>query len=154
GSTVIGFGKDDDTGIGFCSGCEYEQIDGHMNASGHVPVVLNLADGSQGVFNFTAPGVSTQVARTGVAGVTALAPRVNLNDSDQVVYRATVGGIDPLFRFTPPSTTTTIVSVGDVVNGKTISSIGAWSDINTGGNVVYGAFYNGDLNSAFYFWDG
>jgi len=155
GSIAIGFGSDDDSQpVGNCGPCEYEQIDGHMNASGHVPVVLNLADGSQGVFNFTAPGVSTQVARTGVAGVTAIAPRVNLNDSDQVVYRATVGGIDHLFRFTPPSTTTTIVSVGDVVNGKTISSIGAWSDINTGGNVVYGAFYNGDNNSAFYFWDG
>jgi hypothetical protein len=125
-----------------------------MNASGHVPVVLNLADGTQGVFNFTAPGTSTQVARGGVAGVTAIGPRVSINDSDQVVYRATVGGIDHLFRFTPPSTTATIVSVGDVVNGKTISSIGAFSDINNGGNVVYGAFYNGDNNSAFYFWDG
>ncbi len=125
-----------------------------MNASGHVPVVLNLLDGTQGVFNFTAPGVSTQVARGGVAGVTAIGPRVSINDSDQVVYRATVGGVDHLFRFTPPATTATIVSVGDVVNGKTISSIGAFSDINNGGNVVYGAFYNGDNNSAFYFWDG
>lgn len=155
GSTVIGFGSDDDTQVtGFCSGCEYEQIDGHMNASGHVPVVLNLADATQGVFNFTAPGVSTQVARVGVGGVTAIGPRVNINDSDQVVYRATVGGTDHLFRFTPPATTATIVSVGDVVNGKTISSIGAFSDINNTGNVVYGAFYNGDNNSAFYFWDG
>jgi hypothetical protein len=158
GSTVIGFGKDDDTqtqgNCGFGSSCEYENIDGHMNASGHVPVVLNLLDGTQGVFNFTAPGVSTQVARGGVAGVTAIGPRVSINDSDQVVYRATVGGVDHLFRFTPPATTATIVSVGDVVNGKTISSIGAFSDINNGGNVVYGAFYNGDNNSAFYFWDG
>lgn len=157
GSTVIGFGSDDNTQpTGMCgfSTCVYENIDGHMNASGHVPVVLNLADGTQGVFNFTAPGTSTQVARGGVAGVTAIGPRVSINDSDQVVYRATVGGVDHLFRFTPPSTTATIVSVGDVVNGKTISSIGAFSDINNGGNVVYGAFYNGDNNSAFYFWDG
>jgi hypothetical protein len=155
GSTVIGFGADDDTvAQGNCGGCEYETIDGHMNASGHVPVVLNLQDGTQGVFNFTAPGVSTQVARTGVAGVTAIAPRVNINDSDQVVYRATVGGVDHLFRFTPPATTVTIVSVGDVVNGKTISSIQAWTDINNTGNVVYGALYNGDNNTAFYFWDG
>jgi hypothetical protein len=155
GSTVIGFGKDDDSQlIGNCGICEYEQIDGKMNASGHVPVVLNLLDGTQGVFNFTAPGVSTQVARVGVGGVTAVGPRVSINDSDQVVYRGTVGGVDHLFRFTPPATTATIVSVGDVVNGKTISSIGAFSDINNGGNVVYGAFYNGDNNSAFYFWDG
>ena len=69
GSTVIGFGKDDDSQpTGNCNlSCEYEQIDGHMNAAGHVPVVLNLQDGTQGVFNFTAPGVSTQVARSGVA---------------------------------------------------------------------------------------
>ena len=156
GSTVIGFGSDDDSQpTGNCGGsCEYELIDGHMNAAGHVPVVLNLLDGTQGVFNFTAPGVSTQVARTGVAGVTVIGPRVSINDSDQVVYRAMTGGVERLFRFTPPSTTVTIVSVGDVVNGNAISSIQPFTDINNSGNVVYGALYNGDNNSAFYFWDG
>jgi len=155
GSTVIGFGSDDDSQpTGGCSGCEYELIEGEMNASGHVPVVLNLQDGSQGVFNFSGPGTSTQVARTGVAGVTAIGPRVAINDTDQVVYRAVVGGVTRLLRFTPPATTVTIVSVGDVVNGHTISTIGAFADVNNSGNVVYGALFNGDSASGFYFWDG
>lgn len=157
GSTVIGFGIDDDSQpTGNCTGgnCEYELIDGEMNASGHVPVVLNLQDGTQGVFNFSGPGTSTQVARSGVAGVGAIGPRVSINDSDQVVYRAVVGGVTRLLRFTPPATTVTIVSVGDVVNGHTISTIGAFSDINNSGNVVYGALFNGDSASGFYYWDG
>ena len=156
GSTVIGFGSDDNSQpVGTCGGsCEYELIDGHMNAAGHVPVVLNLLDGSQGVFNFTGPGVSTQVARTGVAGVTAIGPRVSINDSDQVVYRAVTGGVERLFRFTPPATTVTIVSVGDVINGHTISSIQPFSDINNTGNVAYAARFSGDSFSGFYFWNG
>ncbi len=153
-ATVIGFGSDDDSqAVGNCSGCNYNNIDGFINSAGHVPVVLNLSDGTQGVFNFTAPGVATQVLRSGGA-VTAIGPRVSINTADQVAYRATSGGVDRLFRFTPPATTVTIASVGDVINGHTISSLGAYTDINAGGNVVFQAGVDAGASDAFYFWDG
>ncbi|HEX4439517.1 MAG TPA: putative Ig domain-containing protein [Thermoanaerobaculia bacterium] len=152
-STVIGFGLDDDTSGGGsrCVGCEYELIDGFINSAGHVPVVLNLADGTQGVFILTGPGTAIQVVR-GPAGT--IGPRVSINDADQVVYRATTGGVDHLFRFTPPSTNTIIVSVGDSVGGSPIDSIAPYSDINAGGHVVYGGTTTGGAQDAYYFWNG
>jgi hypothetical protein len=154
GSTVIGFGSDNDSQVvGNCTGCKYQNFDGFVSSSGHVSVVLNLADGTQGVFNFTGPGVSTQVARTG-GTLTAIGPRVSFNDSDQVVYRGTSGGVDHIFRFTPPATTVTVVSVGDVINGHTVSSLGAFTNVNNSGNVVYGARFAGDTLDGFYYWDG
>src|SRR5262249_5066019 len=145
-STVIGFGQDDNSGGGsFCGNCEYENIDGFINSAGHVPVVLNLADGTQGVFILTGPGAAIQVAR-GPAG--SIRPRVSINDSDQVVYRATTGGVDHLFRFTPPSTNTIIVSVGDAVGGSPINAIAPYSDINNGGHVVFGGLTLGSAQDA------
>jgi hypothetical protein len=148
-ATVIGFGKDDHSVAGFCNTCEYENIDGFINSAGHVPVVLNLSDGTQGVFVLNGPAAATQVVRLPTG---AIGPRASINNNDQVVYRATTGGVDRLFRFTPPSTNTTIVSVGDVVGGSAISSLGAFSDINSAGHVVFGGT-TGALD-AYYFWDG
>jgi hypothetical protein len=152
-ATVVGFGKDTAPGGGTACGaaCTYQNFDGLINGPGHVPVVLNLSDGTQGVFILTGPGAATQVVRlpTGSIG-----PRVSINDSDQVTYRATVGGVTSIFRFTPPSTIDTIASVGDVVNGHTISSLGAFSDINGSGHVVFGGEITGGTLSAFYFWNG
>ena len=151
-SAVIGFGLDDNSGGGgFCPGCEYENIDGFINAAGHVPVVLNLADGTQGVFILTGPGAATQVVR---APAGTIGPRVSINDSDQVVYRQTVGGVDRLIRFTPPSTNTTIVSVGNVVGGSAIDAIQAYTDINNAGHVVFTGLTTGGSEDAYYFWNG
>jgi hypothetical protein len=132
-ATVIGFGQDDNSGTN-CTNCEYQNIDGYINATGHVSVVLNLSDGTQGVFNFTGPGTATQAVRLPAGSI---GPRTSLNNNDQVVYRATTGGVDHLFRFTPPSTITTIVSVGDTFAGSAIQTIDAFSDINNSGNVVF-----------------
>ena len=151
-ATVIGFGLDDNSGGGgFCSGCEYESIDGFINSAGHVPVVLNLSDGTQGVFNFTGPGTATQIVRLPAGSI---GPRVSINNSDQVVYRAVTGGVERLFRFTPPSTITTIVSVGDVVGGSAIDEIYAFTDINNSGNVVFAGLTGGGADDAYYFWNG
>ena len=150
-ATVIGFGVDDNTAGTGCGTCEYQSIDGFINSAGHVPVVLNLNDGTQGVFNFTGPGVATQAVRL-TAGL--IGPRVAINNSDQLVYRANTGGVDRLFRFTPPSTTVTIASVGDVVNGQTLTSIGAFADINNSGNVVFQAKSASGTQDGFYYWDG
>ena len=92
GSTVVGFGNDVDnaTSTTNCSACIYNDIDGLINSAGHVPVVLRLADATQGVYNFSAPGVSTEVARTGGANpYTALSPRASINNSDQVAFKGT-----------------------------------------------------------------
>jgi hypothetical protein len=147
-SAVIGFGNDDNSGA-FCSNCEYESIDGFINSAGHVPVVVRLADGTQGVFNFTGPLAATQVVRLPAGSI---GPRVSINNNDQLVYRAVTGGVQRLFRFTPPGTITTIVSVGDVVGGNAITSLGAFTDINNGGHVVYQGVTNGQ--DAYYFWNG
>ena len=88
GSTVVGFGNDADNatsnsagGGSNCTTCTYNDIDGLISSAGHVPVVLRLADATQGVYNFSAPGVSTQVARTGGANpYTALSPRASVNN--------------------------------------------------------------------------
>jgi hypothetical protein len=114
-------------------------------------VVLTLADGTQGVFILTGPGTAIQVAR-GPAGT--IGPRVSINDADQVVYRATTGGVDHLFRFTPPSTNTIIVSVGDNVGGSPIDAIAPYSDINASGHVVFGGLTTGGSQDAYYFWNG
>jgi PKD repeat protein len=155
GAKVIGFGNDDNS-TGSCSGCEYNNIDGFINSSGHVPVVLNLDDGSQGVFIFKAPGSVTQVARTGVGGITAIRPRVVINDSDQVSFQATSGGVDRIFRFTPPSTLATVASVGDIINGEKIQDFGPFTDINNLGNIVFEADLvpNSNAPQGYYFWDG
>jgi hypothetical protein len=151
-ANVVGFGKDTDPGGGVrCTGCTYQNIDGLINGPGHVPIVLNLSDGTQGVFIMTGPGAATQIVRLAAGSI---GPRTSINDSDQVTYRATTGGVDHIFRFTPPSTITTIASVGDVVNGHTISSLGAYSDINSSGHIVFGGEITGGTLSAFYFWNG
>jgi len=151
-ATVIGFGLDDNSGGGgFCGTCEYENIDGFINSAGHVPVVLNLSDFSQGVFLLTGPGAATQIARLPTGGI---GPRASINDNDQVVYRANLGGGDALFRFTPPSTNTQIVQVGDVVGGSAIDAIYPYSQINNSGHVVFGGLTGGGTQDAYYFWDG
>ncbi|HYX19692.1 MAG TPA: Ig domain-containing protein, partial [Thermoanaerobaculia bacterium] len=149
-ATVVGFGKDTDPGGGVrCSTCEYQNIDGYINSAGHVPVVLNLSDGTQGVFIFTGPLTATQVVRL-PAGT--IGPRTSINNNDQVVYRATTGGVDHLFRFTPPSTITTIVSVGDTFAGSAIQTIDAFSDINNSGNVVFKVITA--AGEGYGYWDG
>ena len=62
GSTVTEFGGDL---------TEYENIDGIMNESGHVPVVLKLANSDQVVYNMTGALAGTEVARTGVTYTSA-----------------------------------------------------------------------------------
>jgi hypothetical protein len=148
-STVIGFGRDDDTQTtGRCNTCDYGNIEGRINSAGHVAVVLNLADGTQGVFNYSGPGTSTQVARssapagpqapTGGFILTDISPRVSWNNTDQVVYKATDSvGTDHLFLFTPPSTTVAIISVGDAFDGSNVTAVGPYSDINASGHVVF-----------------
>ena len=153
GATVIGFGNDDDSGVS-CTGCSYQHFDGRITSAGHVPAVVNLSDGTQGVFVFTGPGTSTPVARTGGANpYTALSARTAINNSDQVVFKGVSGGVTRIFRFTPPSTTVTIASVGDVVNGQTITSLGSFFDINSAGKVVFQAGLAGSQDG-FYFYDG
>jgi hypothetical protein len=151
-ATVVGFGKDTDPGGGAnCPGCEYQNFDGLINGSGHVPIVLNLSDGTQGVFIMTGPGTATQIVRLPTG---AIGPRTSINDSDQVTYRATVGGVTSIFRFTPPSTITTIASVGDTIGGQTISSLAAYTDINNSGNLVFTGQVAGGTLDAYFFWNG
>jgi hypothetical protein len=161
GSTVVGFGNDDNSGAS-CVGCTYNDIDGLINSAGHVPVVLRLADATQGVYNFSGPGVSTEVARTGGANpYTALSPRASINNGDQVAFKGTSGGLSRIFRFTPPSTTVTVVSAGDDLgtrsggapSGVTFASFGNFSDLNNSGNLVFQAKVSG-AQEGFYFWDG
>ena len=161
GSTVVGFGNDDNSGAS-CVGCTYNDIDGLINSAGHVPVVLRLADGTQGVYNFSAPGVSTQVARTGGANpYTALSPRVSINNADQVAFKGVSGGLSRIFRFTPPATTATVVSAGDDLgvrgggpaSGVTFASFGNFVDLNNSGNLVFQAKLSG-AQEGFYYWDG
>src|SRR5262249_20420380 len=144
------------SGASSCVGCDYNNIDGFINSSGHVPVVLNLADGSQGVFILKAPGSFTQAARTGVGGFTAIRPRVAINNSDQVSFIATQSGVESVFRFTPPSTLDKIASIGDLINAETIQAFGAYTDINNLGNVVFEATLvpDGSEPQAYYYWDG
>ncbi|MGH9443467.1 MAG: putative Ig domain-containing protein [Thermoanaerobaculia bacterium] len=235
GSTVQGFGADfyNGTGTTNCNFCSFNDIPGLINATGNVPIVLNLADGTQGVFNFTGPNAATQVARTG-STYAVFYPRVTSNNSNQVVFKAAVsagafwqpgqtyavgdfvfprpsngsnqnqgpngiryqaqsittgtsastppvwpttigtpvvdGGVtwvadelspDQILRFTPPSTTVTIVTVGDdvgtrtvgVANGVTFQSFGNFFDFNNSGNVVFQAKLSG-TQEGYYFWNG
>ena len=97
GSTVTIFG------CTLCVDDYYDQTDGRINSSGHVPVVLSLADGTEGVFLFDGPGSSTQVARTGGSNpYTSISPRATVNDNDQVAFIAMVGTVESLFVYTPP----------------------------------------------------
>jgi hypothetical protein len=151
-ATVVGFGKDVEPGGGArCTTCIYQNFDGLINSAGHVPVVLSLSDGTQGVFTMTGPGTATQIVRlpTGSIG-----PRTSINDTDQVTYRATTGGVDHIFRFTPPATITTIASVGDTIGGQTISSLAAFTDINSSGNLVFEGQVAGGTLDAYFFWNG
>ncbi len=154
GATVVGFGLDNNSGTTCTGACTYQNFDGRITPSGHVPAVLMLSDGTQGVFVFTGPGASTQAARTGGSNpYTALSPRTAINASDQVVFKGVSGGVTRIFRFTPPSTTVTIASVGDVVNGQTITDLGSFFDINSAGKVVFQATLAGSQDG-FYFYDG
>src|SRR5262249_34953624 len=89
--------------------------------------------------------------------------RTELNDSDQVLFKAQVdvgGGVlvDKLIRWTPPSTYTVIVSVGDSVGAppQNVANIGSYADINASGQVVFQADLDPDGNfpQGYYFYDG
>jgi PKD domain len=153
GSTVVGFGSDIDN-AGTCSGaCDYNNIEGLINASGHVPVVLKLADGTQGAYNFTGPGASTEIVRTGGAGpLLSLGPRASINDSDQVAYQGSDDSTTYLLLFTPPSTTTTVARVGESIGTDTITALGTFFDLSNSGNMVFQATLSSNPR-AYYFWD-
>ncbi|HEY6929626.1 MAG TPA: hypothetical protein VJA66_08115, partial [Thermoanaerobaculia bacterium] len=163
GVLVDGFGNDVLPAPGSnCGGgnCEYQEIDGYLNASGHASVAVHLANGDTAAFLLKGPGSFTQIARTGGAGPGGLFGRIyartELNDTDQVLFKAQVGGVDKLIRWTPPSTFVVIASVGDTVAGETFFALGSFGDINASGNVVFQAdlVVDGSVPQGYYFWDG
>jgi hypothetical protein len=149
-STVTEFGGD---------GTYYDQIDGIINSLGHVPVVAKLANSKQVVYNLTGAATGTQVAITG-ATYTSFSPRVMNNDSDQVVFKGISTAIDRIFIFTPPSTTATVVSVGDDLgtrsggsaSGVTFATLGNFFDVNNDGDIVFQAD-DSSLKEGYYYWD-
>jgi hypothetical protein len=168
GVTVVGFGNDVVPAIGVCgfsSACAYEQIDGIINSAGHASTVVRLSTGDTAAYLLTGVGAFTEVARTGNAGPGGafgrVYPRTSLNASDQVIFKAQVGGVDEMIRWTPPSTFATVASVGDDIgtrsggaaSGTTITALGFYADINNPGNVVFQATLSVGPN-AYYFWQG
>jgi putative Ig domain-containing protein/PKD domain-containing protein/galactose oxidase-like protein len=162
GVLVNGFGNDILGAPGTnCGGnCDYQDIDGYINSSGHASVAVHLSNGDTAAYLLKDPGSFTQVARTGGAGPGGVFGRIysrtELNDSDQVLFRAQVGGVEKLIRWTPPSTYTVIASVGDTVAGQTFAALGFFGDINASGNVVFQAdlVVDGSIPQGYYYWDG
>lgn len=166
GTTVVGFGNDVVPATGNCGGpCNYDNIDGFLNPAGHASVVVKLSTGDNAAYLLTGPLTFTQVARTGGAGPGGtfgrIYPRTTLNSADRVLFKASVGGVDKMLRWTGPATYATVASVGDDVglrsggaaSGDVISDLGYFGDINASGNVVFQATIN-DAAAAYYFWDG
>jgi hypothetical protein len=158
-----------------CTNCVdsyYDQFDGRINESGNVPVVLSLADGTEGVYIFTGPGTATEVARTSVSVLArtprtnaitfdVLEPRTTINDNDQVLFSGFSGGVESIFRYTPPGTIVIVASAGDDVgtrtggpaSGVTITSLGNYFDLNNSGNAVFMAELS-SAEEAYFFWNG
>jgi hypothetical protein len=177
GVTVVGFGKDVLPAVGTrCNTCEYRDIDGFINSSGHASVAVSLSAPAgctlgppnppcdTAAYLLKDPGSFTQVARTGGAGPGGVFGRIYartaLNNSDQVLFKAqvNVGGVfvDKLIRWTPPSTYAVIATVNDVVAGETFAALGSFGDINSSGHVVFQAdlVVDGAVPQGYYFWDG
>ena len=169
--TVDGFGNDDNSGAS-CAGCAYNDFDGRINSLGHVPVVITSVDlVSKGVpgqvaYLLLGPGSRTEAARSGGAGpggvFGTIFPRININDSDQMLFVADVGGVKKLLRWTPPSTFDVVATIGDDIgtrsggsaSGVTILDIGYYADINNPGNVVFQATLEGGPDTlGYFFWD-
>jgi hypothetical protein len=151
GSTVTEFGGDT---------TEYENIDGIMNESGHVPVVLKLANGDQVVYNMTGALAGSEIARTG-ATYTSFSPRTVNNNSDQVAFKGVSTAVDRIFRFTPGPNLLTVVSVGDdlgtrttgTASGRLITFVGNYFDMNNLGHIVFEAD-DSELGEGYYYWNG
>lgn len=161
GVLVNGFGNDVLPAVGTnCGSCEYQSIDGYINSSGHASVAVHLSNGDTAAYLLKDPGSFTQIARTGGAGPGGafgrIYARTELNDADQVLFKAQVGGVDKLIRWTPPSTFAVIATVGDTVNGETFVNLGSFGDINNSGHVVFQADLqvDGNIPQGYYFWDG
>ncbi len=165
GTTVVGFGNDVNTSVSLCSGCNYEDLDGYLTPSGHASVTVRLSTDDTAAYLLTGPLTFTQVARTGAPGPGGafgrVYPRTEVNAADQVLFKAQVGGVDKLIRWTAPSTFAVVASVGDDIgtrsggaaSGTTLTALGFYGDINGPGNVVF----QGTLSSgpkAYFFWDG
>jgi hypothetical protein len=128
---------------------------GGINSLGHSAISVQLSDGDQAVYLITAPGVVTEVARSGNAGPGGIFDRIGaqvyINDSDQVLFKAAIGGdgnpatggedgVDNLILFTPGSGTQKVVALTDPVpGGGTYQGFGAFADLNNSGNVVFRA---------------
>ncbi|MEO8430696.1 MAG: hypothetical protein ABI592_04235 [Acidobacteriota bacterium] len=166
GTTVVGFGNDNlNLLTGSCLGCEYENIDGFLNPSGHASAAVRLSNGDTAAYLLTGSLAFTQIARTGGAGPGGtfgrIFSRTTLNASDQVLFLAAVGGVNKMIRWTPPSTFVVVASVGDDIGvrsggaatGTLIANLGFYGDINAPGNAVFQAALSSGPN-AYYFWDG
>ncbi len=165
GTTVVGFGNDVNTGVATCPGCNYEDLDGYLTPTGHASVTVRLSTGDTAAYLLTGPLAFTQVARTGAAGPGGafgrVYPRTEVNAADQVLFKAQVGGVDKLVRWTGPSTFNAVASVGDDIgtrsggaaSGTTLTALGFYGDINGPGNVVFQATLSSGPK-AYFFWDG
>jgi len=125
-----------------------------INSLGHTAVSVTLSDGDQAVYLLAGPGTFTEVARSGNAGPGGIFDRngaqVYINNSDQVLYKAAIGGdgnpstaldgVDNLLLFTPGTGNQKIVAVTDPVpGGGTYQGFGAFAHLNNSGNVVFRA---------------
>ena len=159
GATVTTFGE----GCGFQ--CEYDNIDGLMNASGHTSTVVTLSTGETAAYLVTGPLAFTEVARTNGFGpggfyFGTIHARTALNDSDSVLFLAdlnsgsartpvrerqrpspspAVGFGTNLIRWTPPATYDVLATEGD--------DIGLLEGGAATGETIDTIGYFGDINN-------
>nr|MDQ6894577.1 hypothetical protein [Acidobacteriota bacterium] len=164
GVTVVGFGNEVVPATGGCPACRYQEIDGFLTPGGHASVAVRLSNGDTAAYLLTGQLAFTQVARTGGAGPGGVFGRIysrtELNASDQVLFKAQVGGVDKLIRWTAPSTFNVVASVGDDIgtrsggaaSGTTITALGFYGDINATGNAVFQATLSSGPR-AYFFWN-
>jgi hypothetical protein len=147
---------------------------GGMNELGHTVANVRLSDGDEAVYLLTGPAAFTEVARSGNAGPGANYDQVahaEINDTDQVVFKASLGGdgnatteddgTDSLLLFTPGSGTQIIAQSGGAVpGGGTYEGFTAFLDINNLGDVAFMAGLNGTQAgvddgepAGIFFWD-
>lgn len=150
---------------------------GEFNDLGHSVASVQLSDGDQAVYLLNGPGSFTQVARSGASGPSGIYDRFgahcDLNNADQVFFKAAVGGdgtpggvieddgTDTLFLFTPGSGTVEIAQRNDAApGGSTYQGFGAFGDLNDAGNVVFRAGINAttigaedDESAGIFFWN-
>jgi hypothetical protein len=147
---------------------------GGMNELGHTVANVDLSDGDEAVYLLTGPGAFTEVARSGNPGPGANYDQVahaEVNDTDQVVFKASLGGdgsagteddgTDSLLLFTPGSGTQIIAQRDTAApGGGTYQGFTAFMDINNLGDVAFMAGLNGTQvgvddgePAGIFFWD-